>query len=436
MKGRPHRLRNSIITSFVLVSVFLAFVYGLFIYQGIIELEDELFARQLQSQVDQYLRSLQDETVVDASGISIYLGTENMDQQLFERIGKYPPGYHEVRFSKPGQLDEEYHFIVKMLPNSSQRLYAVYDVGSLEISDAYAMKILELILLGGVLALGLACIVGWFVARRVSAPVEVLTAKIEKVSLDNLPVGLVEKGMDDEVSFLGRRLEEASQRIKDYIIREQQFTRNASHELRSPVTVIKGAVELLEAQYTQSATVSTEPLKRIKRAVVEMELLIETFLDLARNKEDSLVTTRCDLVTLCETAIEDLSYLIEDKPFTVRCETKMPGVVTAPAPVVSIVIKNILRNAFQHTGRGEVIVVIQDNTVIVQDTGKGIDPEMFRQILKQQEEDSDVTHQGFGLAIVDMICKRFGWELELQSDGLGTRVSLSFARHRRTAKNQ
>lgn len=417
MKRPPHKLRNSIVLSFGLVSLFLATVYGLFISQGMMHLEDELFARQLQGKVDRYLQGLEGDAADPAAGIALYLGTENMEPELVDRIGGYPPGYHEIHFKNPGQSDVEYHFVITALPESDRLLYAVHNVSSLEISDAYEMKVIEIIILGGVLSLGLSCLVGWFVARRVSAPLESLTARIEEMGLDNLPtVAGAKQRADDEVGFLEQRLEEASQQIKDSLLLEQQFTRNASHELRSPVTVIKGAVELLEEQVAAGAMLSVRPLQRIQRAVLEMETLIETFLELARSREGAAVYSHSNLVQICEAVLDDLSYLKKDKPLQVGIDKEQGAeLVAAPPAVAGIAIKNLLRNALQHTQEGRIEIAIRRGTITIEDSGSGIDPETVERAMAQTSAGGEERYHGFGLPIVSMLCTRYGWSFDIQS---------------------
>ena len=113
--------------------------------------------------------------------------------------------------------------------------------------------------------------------------------------------------------------------------------------------------------------------------------------------------------------------------------------VQAPESVLSIVLGNLLGNAFSYTSNGSIQVTVDSNKILVADTGVGMDTNTIDQAFEpffradaengtyQNTGQSDGQHQGLGLAIVKHSCQNYGWEIELESEqGSGTRVTIRF----------
>lgn len=125
------------------------------------------------------------------------------------------------------------------------------------------------------------------VIKVIFRPVNDLIVKIRDLNPENIPGQWEGSGKSNEIGMLTQTIESAMNRIREFIEREKQFIRDASHELRSPLTVIKGAVEIIE-DYPDIADkrMIEKPLNRIRQSVKDMENLTETFLWLAREEDD------------------------------------------------------------------------------------------------------------------------------------------------------
>jgi signal transduction histidine kinase len=208
--------------------------------------------------------------------------------------------------------------------------------------------------------------------------------------------------------------------------RERQFTANASHELRTPVTVIAGAVELLEARPDAGEPSLARPLHRLRRATAAMEETIEIFLLLAR--EDAVNTTGppVSLRAVAEDVVDQLHHLIGDLPVVVEVDMAPEVHVTADERVLSIVLGNLVRNALQRTERGHVRIAATQAGLEVSDTGPGIPAELLDRVTGRGVRGSFGGH-GLGLAIVRTLCERCGWRLDIESvEGKGTCITLQF----------
>lgn len=285
--------------------------------------------------------------------------------------------------------------------------------------DGWTMQALW-ITLGGI---GVGLFVAWWVLR----PVQEIGTVVDLYDPDELADELAHRRFNREVGSLAARLEFAMRRVAEGMKRQDKFTRYASHELRTPVSVIRGASELLRATADLDDPLVRRPLERIERSVLEMEALIEAFLWLAHDHGEPGTAQACEVAPIVRETLAKYSYLIDDKP--VRSELVIVGepAVHAPPTVISVVLGNLIANAFHYTDDGKVVIEVGPNHVSVTDSGGGIeldDPDSCSKSFVQGEKS---VGYGIGLAIVHSLVDRFGWWLELESEpGVGTTATLRF----------
>ncbi|MBC8484485.1 MAG: HAMP domain-containing histidine kinase, partial [Bacteroidetes bacterium] len=321
----------------------------------------------------------------------------------------------------------EYHIAVKKLPNYDEPLYLLYDVSDLEWTEKLKFEIKAVLITMVLMIIGLGFWIGLLTARKVIAPVVHLAEQVNKSGPENLPTNLSKSFFNDEVGVLAKALEQAMQRVKAFVDREHQFTRDASHELRTPVTVIKGALELLKKQSNIKNRSTYRPLHRIERSVTNMENIIETFLWLAREEEKIDPSQTCIVIPAVKKAIEQHKHLFMEKPVEIKVIAKGNPVLNAPAAVFQLAITNLVQNAFHYTKEGEINVYIGDDRVTVTDTGQGIAACDLPIVIQPYVHGKNSSGFGLGLAIVKRLCNRFGWLLEIESEvGKGTKVQLIF----------
>ena len=159
-------------------------------------------------------------------------------------------------------------------------------------------------------------------SRKTIAPVVQLAELVKKTGPENLPTDFPKQFCDDEVGVLAKTLEHAMQRVEAFVDREHQFTRDASHELRTPVTVIKGAIELLKQLPGNEQRSMNRPLRRIERSVNDMESTIEALLWLAREEAAIDPGQTCDVLPVVKDVIEQHRHLLADKPVEIDIDAE------------------------------------------------------------------------------------------------------------------
>ena len=163
-----------------------------------------------------------------------------------------------------------------------------------------------------------------------------------------------------------------------------------------------------------------ELLERIDRSNKDMSHLIETFLLLGREKKTDHQYEEVSLRDLCEESIEKNLYLRKKDEITYNNLVSTEAMLSCPKRNLSIVLDNLVRNAFQYTETGTVTVSGDEKAIKVTDTGLGISH-------SKNDKNEKLDGTGIGLTIVDRICKIHGWQFEIDSKAdRGTIASIIF----------
>lgn len=332
---------------------------------------------------------------------------------LPRHIKELGPGYHD---DIPWRGHENY-VLIKDAPEG--RAYVAFDVSGMERKEFW----FSVLLIAAISAI--TYLAAWFARRtagQISRPLEELNASLADFDPKVRGQRIRSTPEVPELNTVVSALNDLFERIEAYIEREQRFAQTASHELRTPLTVISGAVELAQERYGD-----TDPaLQRIKRASKQMLETVESLLALARESDD--LPGQCHLDALLPELVLEYDRLTADRPVRVRLESAQPCIVFAPERLVSILVQNLLRNAIQNTVEGEISVRLKNARLEVADTGKGMSPDFVSRLLDSGgRRPASQAGSGLGLYIVDQICRRFGWKLNIKSEvGSGTTVSILF----------
>ncbi|WP_208990359.1 sensor histidine kinase [Pseudovibrio brasiliensis] len=239
-------------------------------------------------------------------------------------------------------------------------------------------------------------------------------------SLDNENVGETPPDFRyRELNNLAVKLSRTVARISEFVEREQTFLRYASHELRTPITVIAGNISLLKSR--ESDPEDAVPVERIQRANLNMRIIVETLLWLGRESSAPPRVEKLVPAKLIMGCIEELDYLKGNKPLTEHLDLSEDEAELPKAPLL-ILFGNLIRNAFQHAQKGEITISYRDGVFLIENpvaTGK-------------KEGAASIYEEsfGFGLSLCERIARRMGWEftLEERDNAIVTRLVLKETR--------
>jgi len=369
---------------------------------------------------------------LNSSPIANYLGGLSM-QDVADLNGE--------AFTVEGTRDD-FRAIAVVLPNGAGSVVAAQSLGDL---NRTVDRLGLLFLLIGLLLLTLITVATRLVIRIGMRPLKDVEATAGEIAGGNLSVRMPDANPDTEVGRLVTALNSMLSRIEGSFAarvesedRLRRFVADASHELRTPITAIRGFSEL----YRQGAVQGEQPTKdlvaRIEGESVRMSTLVEDLLLLARLDEERQMEMKpINLVDIVDAAVS--SARVSNPHHKIEFEKPSHEIfILGDAPRVHQVIANLLANAGVHTPMGsQVALTISQEAlgvaVAVSDNGPGLSPEaqskIFQRFYRADPSRARVDGEGsgLGLSIVDAVMRAHGGSISVQSEpGNGAKFTLFF----------
>jgi heavy metal sensor kinase len=269
---------------------------------------------------------------------------------------------------------------------------------------------------------------GYWMSRRALEPVDEITRTARSIGIRDLAQRLAVSNSGDELARLAETLNEMLARLETAFQRITQFTADASHELRTPVAVVRTSAELAlskprsEGEYREVLALILSETEKISR-------LIEQLLELARADSGSveLALTRTDLREPLREACRQASFLAESKEIEFRAKIPEQAIwVAGESSALEKLFMIVLDNAVKYTAsRGHIEVSIKADgqfaVIDVNDTGIGIGSEdiphvfeRFYRVDKARSRESGGI--GLGLAIGKWIAQTHRGDISVQSE--------------------
>lgn len=305
----------------------------------------------------------------------------------------YGPGTHR-------RLEDGAMLRVVPIQGGRDALYAVIDGDSVLDIDDFEPYVLLTLLLVGVAVTALSGVVGGMLARQLAMPLVTLTREVNGHREGPIEFSGAQRG--DEVGALSRGFAALVARLSDFLQREREFTRFASHELRTPVAVFKSSLAVLRA--TDEASVRERALARMAQSANDMADLVAALLALGRSPEESghRDDQELQLAPVIHELLARLAPLAAQKGLRIERSID-PQVRMQAAPGLGpVLIDNLLRNA----------VAYADSWIVVRADARGVEVEND---VHQQLDTARST--GYGLQIVARICERQGWAFAWGREG-------------------
>jgi len=306
-----------------------------------------------------------------------------------------------------------------------QRVVAVGQ--SLQDRDDALANVVTSFAIGGPVAVVLASLLGYGLATAGLRPVEAMRRRAREVSLGSGAERLPLPAAQDEIRRLGETLNEMLDRLRGSFDRERRFVADASHELRTPVAVIKAEVE--------SALRAGGPDPEVREALLaaveecdHLAQLAEDLLVVARTGEGELPTRPepLDPRELLERVRERFSDRAREREREIRVDADDAGVVYADELRLSQALGNLVDNALRY-GQGEIVLRARGAggglALEVSDEGQGFAPEFAERAFERfARGDRARTREGtgLGLSIVRTIAEVHGGRAEVVGGGGAT----------------
>ena len=339
-----------------------------------------------------------------------------------------------------GFLDEDHHAYQRLNPFSRQwRLFYVHDEHSHQhegrvIAVGQNLKSRQEMIIDGLMVQVLPMLIGLFAfiglviwsVRRGFAPLTQLSGELaQRQPQDDSPISA---DVPKEIQPLVTALNTLFVKVTETLAREQRFTADASHELRSPLTALKLQADLLQQQLLQTTNLEDESqlyyhAQKISEGIDRANHLVEQLLTLAKlAPEQGLPRSeleRIDWLALTDEVLGEVNLLAREKHIqlkrSLQCEQPCDIMPIAVNPtLMKLLIRNLLDNAIRYCPDGSIIELqLSADSIQVLDNGKGVAPDQLARLSERFYRPAGQSQlgSGLGLSIVHRIAELHGLQL-------------------------
>lgn len=377
-------------------------------------IEDSIMYRLLEDEADYLRKQLQVEHRISqprTEAMTLYMshnGEFDFPSEIKEQLTT-TPGATEI-FTATN--DTHYHLKFISFDNGQDGVLVANVTSYLVVTTISKNIVLPAGIIWGVVFF-VSVLIAYRITVHAVAPIERLSAEVHSQQLlakrDSEPpvnpILFTTSALDNEIGYLSRSLEQAFNQLSAALSRESHFTRDLSHEMRTPLTIIKNALTLIE----QPSANKDEAILQIREASLTMDQTVEVLLALAR--KSALSQQSCDLRQLVEEGILQLYLTHPECDVELDLNTRL--LVKANRRLITLLIRNLLENAARYSRNHQLRIFSQDNAIV------------FYNVVSQPLSDdptapgskSDNSEGiGQGLYLVKRIVNTLGWQYHIIGD--------------------
>jgi signal transduction histidine kinase len=240
-----------------------------------------------------------------------------------------------------------------------------------------------------------------------------------------------------ELEALAKKLQAANEKLKQLDAAKTEFLSIASHQLRTPLSAIRGYVDLIaDGSYGKITRKQAEVIGKVHGSVETLIELVSQLLNVSRieSGKTNVAAEKVDLTQMCTEVTGFLSVKAQERGLSLSCSNIKPVAVWADAAKVKEVLMNLIENSLKYTDQGGVQVSFLEEPrfvrVNIKDSGIGLDSASINRLFQKfsRVESAAANHAGTGLGLY--VCKRLieamGGEIWVESPGLGKGSTFSF----------
>ena len=264
-----------------------------------------------------------------------------------------------------------------------------------------------------------------------------------KNSLDNLKIFTQDYNLDSEIrihseenfiefSILQKSFKNMLIRLKEQSQLQIDFVNNASHELKTPIFVIKGYIDMLNDWGKNDKEVLDEGLIVLKKEIQNMQELTEKLLFLAKSKNIIAEKNNINLDNVLKEVIDNLSFAYPKQKINY---TSSEIFIESDIALLKLLFKNLIENAIKYGKDNPINIELKKEKkvkLIIEDFGVGISekalPHIFERFYREDEaRNREIKSYGLGLSIVKEIISLLDIDIQVESQlGKGTKITLLF----------
>lgn len=428
-------LLYSIVFSGVLIALNASVLYGLkfyLIYQAL---------DQVKSQSDIIINKLKDVNgninLSDKDLIFAGSANENIYTKIVDSSGKViytSRGMKEIsipykeNIDIPVKIDKDNKDLayVNTLVKVGDGILYIQVVKNMENEYFFLKLLFALMFIADAIGIFVSFIAGYIVTKRALRPVDYMTKEVREIDAHGLNKRLKIYGNDDELTRLAKTFNDMLDRLEDSFRRQDTFVSDASHELRTPISVIKGYVDMLDRWGKDNRAVLQEAIDAIKKEIDDMEKLIKRLLLLAKGDSKTLKLNKEQFILsdVINEVVEEIKMLSEDRNIIVKIENNIK--IVADKNLIKELIRIFMDNAVKYTeSDGNIEIICRTDKanayIIIKDDGIGIPNkdisrifDRFYRVDKARAKETGGT--GLGLSIAKRIIDEHGGNVMVKSE--------------------
>lgn len=422
-----------------------------------------------------FYRQAADDIGLSANNVSQYLATGNLADQrivkenllvpgvvlrIFDEQNKllldsapYAPGNHPLskedeedlnpfnfiptnkRILSIVHVDHAYFYSWEQVVSEGNQVFHLHFMKPISEQSHFLKTLIKSLLVTNSAGLLAAMISGIFISRRILHPIRIITDTVKEIEINDLGRRIEQTGSNDELAELARTFNHMLNRIQTGFEQQRRFVADASHELRTPITVISGYADMLDRWGKKDQAALEEGIAAIKSETANMYNLIEKLLFLARADQGKQIMRKLpvNIEKLIEEVAQETRLIAPDYQLILAAND--PATVLIDAAAVKQMLRIFIENSMKYTPRGGKITIASRKTerhleVAVEDTGIGIPEEdqskifnRFYRVDKSRSKDTGGT--GLGLSIAKWIADDHDSTINLVSKlGEGTVITV------------
>lgn len=268
----------------------------------------------------------------------------------------------------------------------------------------------------------------YFVAGRALQPLTKLSAKMTQMDENNWNCAMTEPDTHDEIGQVSESFRHLMERLQESFQAQKHFAANAAHELKTPLAVMKSAIQVLHLEEKPSAEEYEETLQLCLETTEQLSQMVEELLVISNPKEEA--KEEISLKKMTEEIFQKYAAQIQEKDLVVWQQIQQDTWYTHPV-LMRFLLENLLSNAVKYNQQGGSIRLtaeIKENQLHLEvaDAGIGISPEHLPHIFTcfyraDPSRNKEIAGNGLGLSIVKTAVEKMRGEITVESqEGKGT----------------
>lgn len=268
----------------------------------------------------------------------------------------------------------------------------------------------------------------YFVAGRALQPLTKLSAKMTQMDENNWNCAMTEPDTHDEIGQVSESFRHLMERLQESFQAQKHFAANAAHELKTPLAVMKSAIQVLHLEEKPSVEEYEETLQLCLDTTEQLSQMVEELLVISNPKEEA--KEEISLKKMTEEIFQKYAAQMQEKDLVVWQQIQQDTWYTHPV-LMRFLLENLLSNAVKYNQQGGSIRLtaeIKENQLHLEvaDTGIGISPEHLPHIFTcfyraDPSRNKEIAGNGLGLSIVKTAVEKMQGEITVESqEGKGT----------------